>query len=101
MKELEKGTKELKNFAVTHEEQHYQLTSTPQSSHEPNHQPMRTHGGTHGFRCICHRGGPSQMSMGGEALCPVKVLGPSVGECQGQKVGLSMLVSRGRGWVRG
>ena len=41
------------------------------------------------------------MSMGGEALCPVKVLGPSVGECQGQKVGLSMLVSRGRGWVRG
>ena len=101
MKELEKGTKELNNFAVTHEEQHYQLTSTPQSSHELNHQPMRTHGGTHGFRCICHRGGPSQMSMGGEAFCPGKVLGPSVGECQGQKAGVGGLVSRGRGWVRG
>jgi hypothetical protein len=35
--------------------------------------------------------------MGGEALSPVKVLCPSIGECQGQEVGLGKLVSRGRG----
>jgi hypothetical protein len=40
---------------------------------------------------------PSQSSMGGEALGPVKVLCPSVGECQGQEVGVGGLVSRGRG----
>jgi hypothetical protein len=32
--------------------------------------------------------------MGGEALGPVKAL-PSVGECQGQEVGVGGLVSRG------
>ena len=35
--------------------------------------------------------------MGGEALCPVKALCPSVGECQGQKAGVGGLVSRERG----
>jgi hypothetical protein len=35
--------------------------------------------------------------MGREALGPVKVLHPSVGECQGQEVGVGGLVSRGRG----
>jgi hypothetical protein len=35
--------------------------------------------------------------MGGEALGPVKVLGPSIGECQGQEVGVGGLVSRGVG----
>jgi hypothetical protein len=34
--------------------------------------------------------------MGEEALGPVKVLYPSIGECQGQEVGLDRLVSRGR-----
>jgi hypothetical protein len=34
--------------------------------------------------------------MGGEALGPVKVLCPSIGDCQGQEVGVSGLVSRGR-----
>ena len=34
--------------------------------------------------------------MGGEALGPVKVLCPSIGECQGQEVGVGGLVSRGR-----
>ena len=33
--------------------------------------------------------------MGGEALGPVKALSPSVGECQGQEVGVGGLVSRG------
>ena len=39
---------------------------------------------------------PSQSSMGGEALGPVKVLCPSIGDCQGPEVGVSGLVSRGR-----
>jgi hypothetical protein len=36
-------------------------------------------------------------SQGGEALFPVKVLCPSIGECQGQEAGVGGLVSRGRG----
>jgi hypothetical protein len=39
--------------------------------------------------------------MGGEALGLVKVLCPSVGECQGHEVGLGGLVSRGKGEGRG
>ena len=35
-------------------------------------------------------------SMAGEALGSVKVLCPSIGECQGQEVGVGGLVSRGR-----
>ena len=35
--------------------------------------------------------------MGGEALGPVKVLCPSVGECKGQEVGVGGLLSRGKG----
>jgi hypothetical protein len=34
------------------------------------------------------RGWPSWPSMGGEALGPVKDLCPSIGECQGQEVGV-------------
>jgi hypothetical protein len=34
--------------------------------------------------------------MGGEALGPVKVLCPSIGECLGQEVGVGGLGSRGR-----
>jgi hypothetical protein len=40
--------------------------------------------------------------MGGEALGPVKVLCPSIGECQGWEAGVGGLVSNGRqvgmGW---
>ena len=35
--------------------------------------------------------------MGGEALGLAKILCPSIGECQGQEVGVGGLVSRGRG----
>jgi hypothetical protein len=35
--------------------------------------------------------------MGGEALGPVKALYPSIGECQGQEVGVGGLVSWSRG----
>jgi hypothetical protein len=34
--------------------------------------------------------------MGGEAFGPVKVLCPSIGECQGQEAGVGRLLSRGR-----
>ena len=37
----------------------------------------------------------------GEALGPMKALCPSVGECQGQEVGVGGLGSRGRGGDRG
>jgi hypothetical protein len=40
--------------------------------------------------------------VGGEALGPVKALCPSIGECQGQEMGVSGLMSRvGRGRGRG
>jgi hypothetical protein len=35
--------------------------------------------------------------MGGEALGSVKVLCPSIGDCQGQEEGMDGLGSRGRG----
>jgi hypothetical protein len=38
--------------------------------------------------------------MGGGALGPVKVLFPSVGECQGHESGVGGLVSKGGGDVR-
>ena len=75
-------------------------TSTPQSSLGLNHQLKKTHGGTHGSSCICSRGWPSRSSMGGEALGPVKVLCPSIGECQDREAGVSGLVSSG-GWGDG
>jgi hypothetical protein len=34
--------------------------------------------------------------MGGEALGPVKVLCPSIGDCQGQEAGVGGLGSKGR-----
>ena len=61
---------------------------------ELNHQPKSAHGGTHGSSCICRRGWPCQASVGGEALSPVKVLCPSIGECQGQEAGVGGLLSR-------
>ena len=61
---------------------HMQL---PTDAYPGTHQPKKTHGGTHGSNCICSRGWPSQSSMGEEALDPVKVLCPSIGDCQGQE----------------
>jgi hypothetical protein len=45
---------------------------------------------------ICSRGWPSWTSMGEEDLDPVKILCPSIGECQGQEAGVGGLGSRGR-----
>jgi hypothetical protein len=36
--------------------------------------PKSTHGGTHGSSCICSRGWPSWLPMGGKAFGPVKDL---------------------------
>ena len=65
-----------------------------------NHQPKKTHGGTYGSSCICSREWASQ-SMWGEALGPVKVICPSIRECQGHEVGVGGLRSRGRGRGQG
>jgi hypothetical protein len=66
-----------------------------------NHQPKKTHGGTHGSSCICSRGWPSWSSMGGEVLGPPKVPGPSIREWQGQEVGMGGFVNRARGEAMG
>ena len=94
MKEREKVPKELKGFAAPrrNNNMNYQY---PHTSLGLNHQPKKTHGGTRGSSCICSRGWPSQSLMGGEDLDPVKVLCPSIGECQGQAGGLVGLGSRG------
>ena len=57
----------------------------PPSSQGLNHQPKSTHVWTHGSSCICRRGWPSQSSMGGVAIGPLKALCSSVGNCQGQE----------------
>jgi hypothetical protein len=82
VKELEKVPKELKGSAALQEKQQYELTSNPKAC-VPS--------------CIYSRGWPSQPSVGGEALGLVKILGPSIGECQGQEVGVGGLGSRRRG----
>ena len=67
----------------------------PQSSLELNHQSKKTHGRTRGSNCICSRGWPHRSSMGGEILGSVKVICPSIGECQDQEARVGELVSRG------
>jgi hypothetical protein len=39
--------------------------------------------------------------MGGEAIGPMKIICPSIGDCQGQEAGVGRLVSRGRAGCRG
>jgi hypothetical protein len=45
----------------------------------------------------CSRGWPCWSSVGEEALGPVKVLCPSIGECQDRKVRVDGLMNRGKG----
>jgi hypothetical protein len=61
------------------------------------HQPKKTHDGTHGSNCMCSRGWSSWSSIEGEALGPLKIICPSVGECQGQKAVVGGWLA-GRGW---
>jgi hypothetical protein len=74
-------SRELKGTEAPWKEHQYELT---QSSLELYYQSKKTHGGTCGSSYICSRGWPSWSSMGGEALGPVKVLCPSIGEYQGK-----------------
>ena len=69
----------------------------PQNSLELYHQKKKTRGVTCGSSYICSRGWPWWSSMGGEALGPVKVLCPSIGECQGLEVEVGWLLSRRQG----
>jgi hypothetical protein len=63
----------------------FKVNQYPQSSLGLNHQSKKTHGRTCVSSCICSRGWPIRSSMGGEALGPVKVLCPSIEECQNQE----------------
>ena len=67
-------------------EQQYELTSTTRS---------------HVSSCICSKGWPSQPSIGIEALGLMKVLCPSIGECQGQEAEMGESGNRGSGRGRG
>jgi hypothetical protein len=95
--DLEKGHKELKGFAALLGGTTIWTIQYPQSFQGRNHQSKSTHDWTHGSSCICSRGWPSRSSMGGEAIGSVKVLCPSVGECQGQEAEVGGLVSSGVG----
>ena len=57
-------------------------------------------GGTHSSSCICSRGWPSWSSIGGEPLGPVKVICPSIGDCQGQEAGVGRLEQEEGGGYR-
>jgi hypothetical protein len=61
------------------------------------YQPKRTHAGPHVANHICSRWWPCQVSMGEEALSPMRAQCPSVGEYQDQEAEMGGLVSRGRG----
>ena len=63
----------------------------PQSSLGLNYQPKKTHGWTHSSSFIYSRECPSRSSMEWEAFGLMKVLYPSIGECQGQEVMLFYL----------
>jgi hypothetical protein len=98
MEELEKGTKELKGFCSPIGGKTIGTNHYPQSSQGLNHQSKKTHGRTHSSSLICSRGWPSQSSMGGEALGPVKKSRClNVGEFQDKEEGVGGLVSRGKG----
>jgi hypothetical protein len=68
---------------------------TTQSSQGLNHQPKSTHKGPHGSSCMCSKGWLCWVSVGGEALGPMKAQCPSVGECQGKEEGMGGWVGRG------
>jgi hypothetical protein len=92
-----KSTQGAKGVSLPIRGKTIQTNQYPESSLGLNHQPKKTHGGTHGSSCICNRGWPSWSSVGGEALGPVKILCINIEEFHGQEAGVGGLVSRGRG----
>jgi len=87
MEELEKGLKELNRFATP------ELPGTKL--------PTKAYTWSHGSSRICSRGWHCLASIGGEALGPVKAPFTSVGEYQGDEVGVggrgSTLIEAGGG----
>jgi len=53
-----------------------------QSSQGLKHKPKSTHGGTHGFSCICSRRWHCLASVGEEALGPVKLISTVYGNAR-------------------
>jgi hypothetical protein len=82
IKELEKGLKKLKWFAIPYEEQQYQPTrhTCPQKSQRLNNQQKTTHDVTRGSSHICSRGWSCQASIRREALGPWNTTCPRVRE---------------------
>jgi hypothetical protein len=67
--------------ATLWEEQQYELTSTPRDGVSI---------------CICSRRWPSRPLVGREVLGLVKIIWPSIWQCQGQETGVCGLGSKGR-----
>jgi hypothetical protein len=65
----------------------YHQSKTKQNKTTTTTTTKNTPGGICGSIYICSREWPSQASMGGEALRPLKALCPSIGECQAQEWG--------------
>ena len=75
MEELGEELKELKGFAAHRKNNNINQSDLPElpGTKPPTKESMALGGGTHGSGCICSRGWPCHVSMGGEeALGPVK-----------------------------
>ena len=88
MEELVRGTEGAEGVCIPMGVATVSTSQIPQSSQGLDHQPKSTHGGIHGSCYICGRGWPCWTSVGGLALGPEGVQCPSVGECQGGKMGV-------------
>ena len=103
MEEMEKGLKEMRQFASPRREQHCQqggsnIVNRPDSPPSQSaaglyHQSNYTHGATHGVGHTCGRRWHFWTSVGGVALRPQGVQCPSVQECQGERMGVGGLGS--------
>jgi hypothetical protein len=77
---------------------------TPWNFQGLDHKPKNTHGATHGTGYIGGRRWPCWTSVGGETLRPESIRCPSVGECQGRRMGVGgwgNTLIEVRGWVGG
>ena len=86
MEEWQKGLKELMGFAAPFWGGGATMSTsqTLQISQRLDHQLKNTHGGTHDSGCVCGRHQWEERP----ALGPVRVPCLSVGECQGEKMGV-------------
>jgi len=66
-----------------------------QISQEVNYHSQSTQGWTYSSSSICNRGWLFQVSMGGEALGPMKARCHSVRECKCREVGKTVWIGEG------